>query len=404
MIKGFIVHETEDRLVVIRKPAWVMRILFTFLLVSFLMIMGFGREFLQEIAFREIGNMPGILLTLVFCILMAMLVLFTLYFWCRREVLTVTPSALKYRLSALLPLKSRDIPVTQLRNICVRDNHGRGKSAHLDMRKIEQRMKKTRGYENDDGESPTYELVFVTTERSLHCFWGCPLETAILPLLERIKTFLKDHPVSRDQPDHESCENRNRISRWKCYDDGQMCRLTRRGMFSPCNFLIGLGIALFWNGIAFSFLLRGIHGALHGNNPLDTLLFGWFLAIFSIPFVCIGLALVAVVLSLFFQPLHSFKLLVSNEGIRFKRTFFGIGTEHRIPAEDIDAIKITYNRKPNQWKAILDPEAIQVNGTIPAPYRIQLLNRERKTIFTIPWLYENEAVKFKELMGMSMRK
>src|SRR5947207_7999497 len=65
--------------------------------------------------------------------------------------------------------------------------------------------------------------------------------------------------------------------------------VTLKARFSPATkFFGGLGVALFWNGIVSVFVTHGISGWKHGHGE-------WFLTFFMIPFVLVGLGLLAFV-------------------------------------------------------------------------------------------------------------
>ncbi len=387
IIQGFLVHQTDEELTIIREPSWLLRLVLppmTILVgwIVFLMIRDFAVE--RPIEF-------------FFCVPMAFLVLVgvlcSIYYWCRYEKLTLTPTYLKYRWGAVIPFSIRDIPREDVFGVGVCDNIGRRKIAYLNPLETHRKMMKKRGYDNEE-ENIVFNLVFTTATRSLRAFWGSDWEKSIRPLYDLIHDFWREIPPPRSERPEISLEHIRTVSRWNCDYDGYEFILRRRGDFSPGYLFTMIGIAVFWNSIVLVFLAEGLENVFSGEN----FLFGWPLLIFLIPFLCVGVGTVAMVFSLLLQPLWVFTLRITKEGVRYRRRFLIFGKNRFVPADRIGETKIVYDRKPKNWGTFLDPESLQINNEIQAPYRIRIADRETTPQLTIPWLFYGEALEIERII------
>ena len=143
-----------------------------------------------------------------------------------------------------------------------------------------------------------------------------------------LRTFLQQHIPTIDgapneKPKRELVARKRKVSplnnSWEIEQSfNRETVLSNEGSFAVGAFLGSLGICLFWNGIVSVFVIKIVMDWRGGVG-------NWFETLFLIPFVLIGLAILATLLIVSFDPFRKLTYVFADREIVWSLKYFGIG-------------------------------------------------------------------------------
>ena len=143
-----------------------------------------------------------------------------------------------------------------------------------------------------------------------------------------LRTFLQQHIPTIDgapneKPRRELVARKRKVSplnnNWKIEQDfNHETVLSNKGSFTVGAFLGSLGICLFWNGIVSVFIVKTTTDWRGGGG-------NWFETLFLIPFVLIGLAILATLATVSLDPFRKLTYVFTDREIVWSLKYFGIG-------------------------------------------------------------------------------
>ena len=301
---------------------------------------------LHEWGFREM--IAGV----VFSSFVFLMFFFVLCCFFHREQLRITSSGLEWRFTAIFPIRHRTITWEELVSF-------------------------QRGYENGNSGHGvqmirSWGCKVQTTHREFHIFLDMnpySVGKAVRQVLQRfIVEYRKSHalatPVKISAKQHEqsqrTAEKQTHIdNRWTLWDNGSgMLIYERRGWVSLKTSASLLAFCLFWNGITSIFVavcIMGITG--WGNVKIFPPALCWFLAIFLIPFILIGLMILSHTLARLMQYFCQYRITLDKTGVHYRRSWFGIGLTRFWRYTNIIQVSVLRNKKNYRgWDCVRNPE------------------------------------------------
>jgi len=199
----------------------------------------------------------------------------------------------------------------------------------------------------------------------------------------------------------EEVRKRNLIkNRWTFRDDGSgMLVFERWGWVSIKSSVVLLVVCLFWNGGISIFVAACVASWMSDQaSPF----FRWFLTIFLIPFVLIGQMFLFGSVTRMLQYFCRYKITIDETGVRYRRSWFGIGRTRFWTHANIIRVSILRNRKDltmlsSAWNSLRNPEfSDSVEGVAnDCSFAIHFSNgtdgKDKHTSDMIRDLYEQEA-------------
>ena len=166
----------------------------------------------------------------------------------------------------------------------------------------------------------------------------------------------------RDQLQRTTKKRKTVENRWaESNDESGAVIFARRGRVSLMSLAQVLAICLFWDGGVSVFVGICVGAWIDDKYPLAVC---WFLTIFLIPFILIGLMIFAVTAMTVLQNFCRYIITIDNMGVHYCRSWFGIGRARVWRHADIRQVSVLYNTKPPRMRdSIRNPElADTVNG------------------------------------------
>lgn len=143
-----------------------------------------------------------------------------------------------------------------------------------------------------------------------------------------LRTFLQQHiptieEVPNEKPKRELIARKRKKSPLNCswkfeQSFNRETVLSNEGSFAAGAFFGSLGICLFWNGIVSVFVVKTITDWTGGGG-------NWFETLFLVPFVLIGLAILANLVFVSLDPFRKLTYVFSDREIVSSWKYFGIG-------------------------------------------------------------------------------
>ena len=247
-----------------------------------------------------------------------LLLFFILCCFFHRERLRIDSSGLDWRFTAIFPVRRRKVSWEQLvafqrgydqgeRQLirswgCQVETTNRMCGVFLDMSPY-----------SDGAELRCFLQQFITKYREANT-----IATPISVIAKKRKQ-LQAAEIARKQALVEN--------RWTLRDDGSGTMVyERRGWVSLVTSAKLLGICLFWNGgvsIFVAVCITSIAGVADNRKFPPAL--GWAMAVFLIPFVLIGLMIFSITAMTILQYFCRYKITIDETGVRYRRSWFGIG-------------------------------------------------------------------------------
>ena len=356
------IHETAGQLEISGNPQYS-RSLRVFIVVWFSgWLLCFGTVFVNEIG-QIVWNAQTIFmycLTFMFFSIICLFTAWMIFINFRQEWLCINAEGVHHRLELRLFFRLFSVTIMQC-NIPLSELH------------------KARAYEL------TYEsgVEIPTLQKPLRCFRHIQGFGSHRQIVRAINTTLKQLGVEKEANTREydpMTLPENAIGRWHHHKDENSHTLSRRGRTTWYNRIVTLAVCAFWNGGVSVFVIVVINCFLSGENmPLV-----WFMAVFLIPFVLIGLMILLCTFAAWSIFLNRWRIDISPEGVRLRRTMIGLGSRRFWPCEEIVRVAFIRNRRDNRvWDTIRNPEIAAGNGydnVYPCAVRIIGQNSDAKKV------------------------
>ena len=146
--------------------------------------------------------------------------------------------------------------------------------------------------------------------------------------IDGLRTYLQQHiptieGAPNEKPKRELVARKRKVSplnnSWEIEQSfNRETVLSNKGSFAVGAFLGSLGICLFWNGIVSVFVVKIIMDWRGGNG-------NWFETLFLTPFVLIGLVILAILVTISFDPFRKLTYAFTDREIVWSLKYFGIG-------------------------------------------------------------------------------
>ena len=356
------IHETAGQLEISGNPQYS-RSLRAFIVAWFSgWLLCFGTLFVNEIG-QMVLNAPMIFMYCLCVMFFSIICLFTawmVFIYFRQEWFCINANGVHHRLELRLFFRLFSVTIMQC-DIPLSELH------------------KARVY------ALAYEsgVEIPTLQKPLRCFRHLQGFGSHRQVVRAINTTLRQLGVEKEANTREydpMTLPENAIGRWHHHKDENSHTLSRRGRTTWYNRIALLAICAFWNGGVSVFVAVVINGFLSGENIAAIS----FLAVFLIPFVLIGLMILLCTFAAWSIFLHRWRIDISPECVRSRRTIFGLGSQRYWLREEIVRVALIRNRRDNRvWDTIRNPEIAAGNGydnVYPCAVRIIGPNSDAKKV------------------------